>query len=91
MRRCFYDVVADILEALSKRVEGLRVTELCRVANLPVDRGLKVLEVLERYGLIYVVPERGRKVYRIGEAGYSFLAIYEELVNLIPVRKVTHN
>lgn len=83
MRRCRYDVIADVLRALSTNFRGLRITELCRIANLPVDRGLRILEFLKERGLIYEKPMNSVRVYRISDLGYAYLSLYDNLTSLI--------
>jgi len=83
LRRCRYDVIADVLRALSTNFRGLRITELCRIANLPVDRGLRILEFLKERGLIYEKPMNSVRVYRISDLGYAYLSLYDNLTSLI--------
>ena len=83
MRRCRYDVIADVLRALSMNFRGLRITELCRLANLPVDRGLRILEFLKERGLVYEEPMNSVRVYRISDLGYAYLSLYENLTSMI--------
>lgn len=75
--RCIHDVVYDVLSALRER--PLRLTPLCTLANLPVDRGLKLLSMLEECGLVTSREERGRKTYSLAELGYVYVSLYEEL------------
>lgn len=82
-KRCRHDVIADVLELLKKNPNGMRITELCTMANLPVDRGLKLLQELTDIGLIYVVTDGKSKVFRITESGYVYLGLYRELQRLL--------
>ncbi len=83
MRRCRYDVIADVLRALSMNFRGLRITELCRVANLPVDRGLVILEFLKEKGLIYEELLNSVRIYKISDLGYTYLSLYDSLTSLV--------
>lgn len=75
--RCVHDVIYDVLSTLK---EGpVRLTPLCTAANLPVDRGLKLLSALEECGLVISKEEKGRRVYTLSELGYAYIALYEEL------------
>lgn len=76
-KRCIHDVVYDVLSAL--REGPAKLTPLCTLANLPVDRGLRLLSVLEECGLVTSREERGRRVYLLSELGYVYVSLYEEL------------
>jgi len=71
------------LLTLTRRPQGK--TRLCLLANMPLDRCSDLLLKLESYGLIYRVRDGRRDVYRISEAGYIYLGLYEELLKLAPV------
>lgn len=75
--RCLHDIVYDVLSQL--REGPKRLTPLCTAANLPVDRGLKLLSALGECGLIVSREERGRRVYMLSELGYVYISLYEEL------------
>ncbi len=85
-KRCRHDVIADVLELLVKSPEGVRITELCRMANLPVDRGLKLMQELADLGLVYVVNEGKSRVFIIADSGYVYLGLYRELQRLLHSR-----
>jgi len=83
LRRCKYDIIADMLKALSTNFRGLRITELCRIANIPVDRGLRIVKLLEGKGLVYEEPLNSARVFKISDLGYAYLSLYESLVSLV--------
>ncbi len=79
--RCRHDIVRSVLEACKGDV---RITEVCRKAGLPVDRGRRIVDLLLRYGLLVELREgRGRR-YRITPRGYEWLGIYESLEEVLP-------
>ena len=83
LRRTKYDIIADVLKAISKNFIGLRITELCRLANLPVDRGVRITEFLKDKGLIYEEPLGSVRIFKISDLGYTYLSLYESLTSLV--------
>jgi len=83
LRRCKYDIIADLLRTLSESVEGLKITELCMNANIPVDRGHKLIKWLEERGLIYEEFIEGSHVFKITSLGYTYLSLYGELSKIL--------
>ncbi len=79
--RCRHDIVRSVLEACG--VEA-GITEICRRAGLPVDRGRRVVGQLLRYGLLVELQEGKRRTYRITPRGYEWLGIYERLEEVLP-------
>jgi len=79
--RCRHDIVKSMLEACR---EEMCVTEICRRAGLPVDRGRRIVNQLLRYGLLIELQEGGRKRYKITPRGYEWLGIYERLEEVLP-------
>jgi len=51
---------------------------------MPLDRCSELLIELENRGLIYKVREGYRDFYRIAEAGYVYVSLYEKLLGLVP-------
>ena len=80
--RCLHDIIESLLEALLLGEKG--ITELCLSANIPVDRGRRIIEYLINYGLIFKYEKDGKVYYKIGERGYEWLGIYRKLKELLP-------
>ncbi|RLF17296.1 MAG: hypothetical protein DRJ66_01160 [Thermoprotei archaeon] len=79
--RCWHDVIESLLKALLTGEK--RITELCLHANIPVDRGRRLIEYLIRCGLIFKYEKDGRIYYRITEKGYEWLGIYRKLKEIL--------
>ncbi len=60
-----------ITESMLNSLQGgsKRITELCLVANLPVDRGKVMIERMEKFGLLYETVGDGGTEYWIAERG----------------------
>ncbi len=88
--RCYHDIIYDILKVLA--TEGPQnITKLCMYTRIPVDRGSKILSLLERSGLVVSYTRvDGVRVYEITSRGYEYIAIYEELLKLIQLFIDTH-
>ncbi len=79
--RCRHDIVRSVLEACR---EEAGITEICRKAGLPVDRGRRIVDRLLRYGLLVELQEGKMRRYRITPRGYEWLGIYESLEEVLP-------
>ncbi len=79
--RCRHDIVRSVLEACR---EELGITEVCRRAGLPVDRGRRMVNLLLRYGLLVELQKGRRRRYRITPRGYEWLGTYERLEEVLP-------
>ncbi len=79
--RCRHDIVRSVLEACK---DDARITEVCRRAGLPVDRGRRIVDLLLRYGLLVELREGRERRYRITPRGYEWLGIYERLEEVLP-------
>lgn len=76
--RCVHEIVYSIMKAIS--VEGPKnITSLCRVSNVPVDRGIKIVSLLIKYGLLASYEYEGNRYYMITEIGYDYLGTYKHL------------
>jgi len=80
--RCSHQIIYEMLVALTKKPLGK--TKLCSRSNMPLDRCSELLIELENRGLIYKVREGNRDFYRIAEAGYVYVSLYEKLLGLVP-------
>ena len=79
--RCWHDVIESVLEALLTGEKS--ITELCLYANVPVDRGRRLINYLISCGLVFRYEENGRIYYKITERGYEWLGIYRKLKELL--------
>jgi predicted transcriptional regulator len=83
MNRCRHDVTNDLLRALS--AEPRRITALCSVGNLPVDRGKELILDLEKFGMIYETEGEEGTEYRITDRGYEWVGLYKLLKKSLPL------
>lgn len=83
MKRCIHDVVYEILLLITSTGKPLK-SRVCLASNLPLDRCERILETMEKYGLIYSMFIDGRKTYAVTEQGYQYIGIYESLRSIFP-------
>ncbi|MEM0172163.1 MAG: winged helix-turn-helix domain-containing protein [Thermoproteota archaeon] len=85
--RCIHEIVYKMLEAIS--IEGPKnITSLCEVANIPVDRGLAIVNTLTKYGILANYEYEGNRYYVITEIGYDYLGTYKHLKEIFdPFKK----
>ncbi len=87
--RCYHDIIYDVLRILAS--EGpMNITRLCTSVKIPVDRGLKLMSVLEKAGLVIIQLAEKSKLYAITSRGYQYMAIYEELTKILDPFIHTH-
>jgi len=84
MKRCIHSVIYDLLKSIQKSRVPLK-SRICRSSNLPLDRCSGVLELMEKYGLVYSYHCSGRKMYEVAERGYVYIGVYERLLELLPL------
>ncbi|MFZ8783653.1 MAG: hypothetical protein ACO2OR_06715 [Desulfurococcaceae archaeon] len=84
MKRCIHSVMYDLLKSIQRSRVPLK-SRICRSSNLPLDRCSGVLELMEKYGLVYSYHRGGRKMYEIAERGYVYIGVYERLLELLPL------
>ncbi len=76
-------MVRDMLRALTEGEK--RATNLCREANVPMDRGKPLLNYLVERGLVVALEGEKGVEYRITFLGYEWLGLYERLEELLPL------
>jgi len=64
-------------------MEGVYITEVCMKANLPVDRGNKLLRMLTDKGLAYSFKEGKRRKYFVTDLGYEYMGIFLKLKEIL--------
>lgn len=86
--RCTHEIVYELLKNMASE-EPKNITSLCRAVNLPVDRGIKVINVLMKSGLVasYTITSNSKvgklsRYYIVTEVGYEYIGIYERLKEL---------
>ncbi len=82
-------MVADVLNALYKSHEGLRVTHLMRKSNIPYNRIMPIIRELEASGFMVHTDENGKIIYHITYEGvwhmnllYKSNSGLQEVVNI---------
>jgi len=84
VNRCIHEVAYNILKHIA--TEGPEnITSICRAANLPADRGIRIVNALIKFGLLtsYIAfNNKPRKFYILTERGYEYIGIYEHLKEL---------
>ncbi len=74
-------MVRDILRAVSRGVR--RATNICREANVPMDRGRRFLDLMVENGLL--IRDEVSREYLITPTGYEWLGIYKRLQEILPL------
>lgn len=85
--RCLHEVIYSMLVAIS--TEGPKnITSLCRIANIPVDRGKTVINLLMRSGILASYEYEKNRYYIVTEIGYDYLGTYKHLKEIFdPFKK----
>lgn len=86
--RCLYDIIYDILKAINE-LYNPNTTLICQKANLPYDRCMVLIKILEEHGLLYTVNEHNRKRIYLTENGYIYIGLYDEIQKIIQLRLIT--
>ncbi|MGC9201856.1 MAG: hypothetical protein ACP5HX_04270 [Thermoproteota archaeon] len=76
-----------MLEAIAR--EGPKnVTSLCRIANIPVDRGKIIVNLLVKSGILASYEYERNRYYIVTENGYDYLGTYKHLKEIFdPLKK----
>lgn len=82
MYRCRHDIINDMLSALM--AEPRRITELCSIGNVPVDRGKDIVKYMEKFGILFETTENGEKEYRLTDRGYEWIGLFKHLKKALP-------
>jgi predicted transcriptional regulator len=81
-KRTRYDIYAMLIRIIV--IHGYcPLTRAARSTNLPVDRAKTTLEFLEERGLVEVVEEDGRRLFRVTVRGNQYLEIYKRLIGFV--------
>ncbi|MGB9758763.1 MAG: winged helix-turn-helix domain-containing protein [Thermoproteota archaeon] len=85
--RCLHEIVYEMLEAIAR--EGPKnVTSLCRIANIPVDRGKIIVNLLVKSGILASYEYERNRYYIVTENGYDYLGTYKHLKEIFdPLKK----
>lgn len=80
-RRSRFEIIASILLLCSE--EPTQKTHIMYRCNLSSEQLQKYLEHLTRMGLLEVVLEREKELYRTTEAGREFVTGFQKLEGLV--------
>jgi predicted transcriptional regulator len=72
----------DMLNSLV--TEHRKITEICSIGNVPVDRGKLLIKNLEKFGILIQIEEDGEKIYKLTNRGYEWIGLYRLLKKTMP-------
>ena len=81
-KRTRYDIYAMLIRIII--IHGYcPLTRAARSTNLPVDRAKTTLEFLEERGLVELVEEDGRRLFRVTVRGRQYLEMYKRMIGFV--------
>jgi predicted transcriptional regulator len=82
LKRTRYDIYAMLIRIIV--IHGYcPLTRAARSTNLPVDRAKTTLQFLEDRGLVEVIEEDNRRLFRVTTRGRQFLEMYKRLITFV--------
>ena len=81
-KRTRYDIYAMLIRIIV--IHGYcPLTRAARSTNLPVDRAKTTLDFLEERGLVEVVEEDSRRLFRVTTRGRQYLEMYKRMIGFV--------
>ncbi|MFW9831581.1 MAG: winged helix-turn-helix domain-containing protein [Candidatus Thorarchaeota archaeon] len=81
-KRTRYDIYAMLIRIII--IHGYcPLTRAARSTNLPVDRAKTTMAFLEERGLVEVVEEAGRNLFRVTVRGRQYLELYKRMISFV--------
>jgi len=81
-KRTRYDIYAMLIRIIV--IHGYcPLTRAARSTNLPVDRAKTILGFLEERGLVEVVEEDNRRLFRVTVRGRQYLEMYKRMIGFV--------
>ncbi|MFW9935540.1 MAG: winged helix-turn-helix domain-containing protein [Candidatus Thorarchaeota archaeon] len=82
LKRTRYDIYAMLIRIIV--IHGYcPLTRAARSTNLPVDRAKTTLQFLEDRGLVEVLDEDNRRLFRVTTRGRQFLEMYKRMITFV--------
>ncbi|MFX1577807.1 MAG: winged helix-turn-helix domain-containing protein [Promethearchaeota archaeon] len=82
LKRTRYDIYAMLIRIIV--IHGYcPLTRAARSTNLPVDRAKTTLQFLEDRGLVEVIDEDNRRLFRVTTRGRQFLEMYKRMITFV--------